>query len=892
MKRKTFFFSALTLLSCGSLLAQAPARPAADTSSGAPRSMMQRPSSGPKPYHEVVTSKAQTDAGFFKVHKLEERYFFEIADSLLGRDILVVNRIGKAAAKGRVRMMGYAGDQIGENVIRFEKGPNHKLFLKSISYQETANDTTENGMYRSVVNSNVQPIVASFDIKALAKDSVTGVKGTVIDVTDFINGDNDVFFFESNVKKVFSLGSLLTDRSYIDKVRSFPTNIEIRTVKTYNKVPAQTMPGMPPAGAGGPATYELNSSMVLLPKVPMKPRYFDPRVGYFATGYIDFDADPQGVKRISMITRWRLEPKEQDIEKYKRGELVEPQKPIVFYVDPATPKKWVPYLIQGVNDWNVAFEKAGWKNAIVAKEAPVGDPNWSIDDARHSAIVYKPSDIPNASGPHVHDPRSGEILETHINWYHNVMSLLRNWYFIQTAAVDPRARKMKFDDELMGQLIRFVSSHEVGHTLGLRHNYGSSATVPVEKLRDKKWVEEHGHTPSIMDYARFNYVAQPEDNISEKGLFPRIGDYDKWAIEWGYRWLPELKTPEQEKAYLNKWTIANISKDNRLVFGTESDPNDPRQQNEDLGDNAMVAGLYGIKNLKRILPNLLEWTKEPNEGYGNARTMYNELTAQFNRYMGHVTKNIGGIITTPRTVEEGAPVFEFVPKARQKEAMQFLQQQLFTTPKWLLDKKLFSLAGAGDMNTISSLQSSVLNRLLSGSTIDKLIQFEAYDASKAYTATEMLNDLKKGIWSELRTSQSVDIYRRNLQKLYAEKLMALIKPAAPSVPVNPFVPPAGLSKTSDALSIVKGHVKSLAAEIKRVLPLVKDTQTKLHLQDVYDRLTRGAGHKKLTLRFDKGKERVLHPLFFVVRTHWPIAIFSPNNFIPLTSFQLIPPDCK
>src|SRR5688572_29477606 len=508
---------------------------------------------GPKAYADVITAKAKTVNGLFKIHKQDDRYFFEIPNALLSRDILVVNRISKAAAESRVNTMGYAGDQVGENVVRFEKGPNNKIFLRSISYKEVAKDTSESGMYRSVLNSNVQPIVAAFDVKAFSKNNA----GTVVDVTDFISSDNDVLYFDAAVKKGLSLQMQMNDRSYIEDVKAFASNIEIRVVKTYFRAPASSGSGMSSQQASaGPATYELNSSMVLLPQTPMKPRYFDPRVGYFATGYTDFDADPQGIKKLAMITRWRLEPKTEDIEKYKRGELVEPKKPITFYIDPATPKKWVPFLIQGVNDWQAAFERAGWKNAIIAKEAPTNDSTWSLEDARHSAIVYKPSDIPNASGPHVHDPRSGEILETHVNWYHNVMSLLRNWYFVQTAAVDPRARKMKFDDELMGQLIRFVSSHEVGHTLGLRHNYGSSSTVPVEKLRDKAWVEANGHTPSIMDYARFNYVAQPEDGISEKSLFPRIGEYDKWAIEWGYRWFPDAQTPEQEKPVLNQWIVS------------------------------------------------------------------------------------------------------------------------------------------------------------------------------------------------------------------------------------------------------------------------------------------------------------------------------------------------
>lgn len=794
-----------------------------------------KPTSGPRPYSEVITAKAKTDDGLFKIHKVEDVYFFEIADELLGRDILIVNRIAKAAAETRVQMMGYAGDQIGENVVRFEKGPNNKIFLKSISYREMSSDTTEDGMYRSVLNSNMQPIVAAFDIKAFAKDSVTGIRSTVIDVTGFINADNDILVFDQRIKKSFSLGPIQADRSYIEYVRSFPTNIEVRTVKTYNRAPAPPVPGTAP-GPSGPATYELNSSFVLLPETPMKSRQFDPRVGYFATGYTDFDANPQGTKRISMITRWRLEPKPEDVEKYKNGQLVEPQKPIVFYIDPATPKKWVPYLMQGVNDWNIAFEQAGFKNAIIAKEAPRDNPEWSLEDARHSAIVYKPSDIPNASGPHVHDPRSGEILETHVNWYHNVMQLLRNWYFVQAAAVDPRARTINFDEKLMGQLIRFVSSHEVGHTLGLRHNFGSSSTVPVEKLRDKKWVEENGHTPSIMDYARFNYVAQPEDNISEKGLFPRIGDYDKWAIEWGYRWMPDLKSSEAEKAYFNKWTIASLDKDSRLLFGTESDPNDPRLQNEDLGDNAMKASAYGIKNLQRIVPNLLEWTREDNTDYANTRIMYNEVVGQFNRYMGHVAKNIGGITTTPKMVEEEGAVYAYVPEIKQREAMTFLQQQLFNTPKWLLNKELFAVTGVGNVATISTLQQNILNRLISVNTLEKLIQFEAMEGTKAYTATELLTDLRKGIWKELYTKQSIDIYRRNLQKMHAEKLIDLVKPPERTATPQASQRQTGLSQTTDAMSIIKGQMRSLASEIRNTIPQTKDAATKLHLQDVLERL--------------------------------------------------------
>lgn len=783
----------------------------------------------PKPYKEVVTDKAITANGFFKVHKVDDRYLVEIPDSLLNRDVLVVNRISKAAADNRVSMMGYGGDQIGKNVIRFSIGPSNKVFLSGVSFQEMATDSTDDGMYRSLRNSNLFPLEASFDIKAFSP----GNKSVVFDITDYINGDNDILFFDSRVKKTLQLNQLLADRSYIMDLKAFPMNVEIRTMKTYMKVTPPS-PMNPMSGASTPITYELNSSLVLLPKEPMKPRYFDPRVGYFATGYMDFDANPQGVKRITMATRWRLEPKDEDIEKYKRGELVEPKKPIVYYIDPATPKKWVPYLIQGVNDWQAAFEKAGFKNAVMAKEAPVNDTTWSLDDARNSAIVYKPSSIPNASGPHVNDPRSGEILESHINWYHNVMELLRNWYLIQASPNDARARKMEFDDKLMGELIRFVSSHEVGHTLGLRHNFGSSATTPVENLRNKKWLEENGHTASIMDYARFNYVAQPEDNVGDKGIFPAIGAYDKWAIEWGYRWLPEFKTAKEETAYLNKLVIDRLSKNPQLIFGTESDPFDPRNQSEDLGDNAMKASAYGIKNLKRIMPNILEWTKVPNEGYENASTIYKELTGQFNRYMGHVSKYVGGIETTPSVVEQGKDVIVFTSKARQKEAVQFLHDQLFTTPKWMLDNKIYAVTGQGGAETISRLQYNSLNRILSSSTLSRLTRGEEYDPKAAYSATEFLSDLSKGIWSELRTNQSIDIYRRNLQKMYAEKLISIINPDKPAQPAQGFN--TNDDKMNDNLSLLKGHARTLMNQIRAAIPAAKDTNTKLHLEDVADRL--------------------------------------------------------
>ncbi|MCC7402393.1 MAG: zinc-dependent metalloprotease [Chitinophagaceae bacterium] len=807
----------------------------------------QQPSAAvPKPYSEVITKNAITYNGYFKVHKVEDKYYFEIPDSLLGRDILMVNRLVRTQEG-----VGYGGDQIGQNVIRFERGPNHKVFLKKISYAVYAKDSTS-PMFNSVRNSNLQPIAASFDIKAFSKDST----GSVIDMTEYISGDNDILYYSSFAKTSLRIGSLQSDKSYIVSVRSYPINIEITAVKTYSRMPAQATTGTGGFGAAqaatGNLTVELNSSMVLLPKEPMQSRYYDDRVGYFTVGYTDFDANPQGVKSIQLAKRWRLEPRPGDMEKYKRGELVEPQKPIIIYIDPATPKKWIPYLIDGINDWQVAFEQAGFKNAIFGKVAPTKeeDSTWSLEDARHSAIVYKPSDIANASGPSVADPRSGEIIETHINWYHNVMQLIRDWYMIQAGPNDPAARQMVFPDELMGQLIRFVSSHEVGHTMGLRHNFGSSSTVPVDSLRNKKWVEANGHTPSIMDYARFNYVAQPEDNISEKGLFPRIGDYDKWAIEWGYKLYPQFKSPDEEKGFLNQIVIGKL-KNPRLFWGDgESNQDDPRSQTEDLGDDAMKASAYGIKNLQRIMPQLMTWSREPNDDYSNLEEIYGQVTAQFNRYMGHVTRNVAGIYRTPKVVEQAGPVYEFTPRSKQVNAIAFLNQQLFATPTWLISSEVNTRTGGNPLVIIGNMQSSVLNRLFNNVVLGKLITAEAELGNNAYKMTDLFGDLKKGIWSELTTRKPIDVYRRNLQKSYVEILINLLNPPAAAT-VTVTVSRAGAPATpslnfnnSDIKSLVRAHLTALRAEVISASAATADPLSKYHLLDIAKRIDNALNPKQ------------------------------------------------
>ncbi|MFT3680438.1 MAG: zinc-dependent metalloprotease [Ferruginibacter sp.] len=777
----------------------------------------------PKSFYENIIKKGSGSgsAGFCRFHKADNKYYFEIPDSVFDKDILVVNRIVKAAAQVRPdnEYAGYGADQIGENIIQFSKGANNKVFIKKIEYSSSRSiDSSENGMYRAVTKSNLPPIMAAFDIQAWAPDS----SSVLIDMTEYISGDNDLFFFSGQQKKVYNLSVLQKDRSYIEQVAAFPVNIELKTVKTYSNGNSSLALSLPYL------TYELNTSMVLLPAAPMKTRLVDQRIGYFGRGYVDFDIPhPQGFNGTWLATRWRLEPKEEDIERYKKGELVEPQKPIIYYIDPATPKKWVPYLIKGVNAWQKAFEKAGFKNAIYALEAPVNDPSWSLEDARHSAIVYKASWVQNASGPNVNDPRTGEILEAHINWYHNVTEILRDWYFTQASPSDPAARKMIFDDSVMGKLITFVCSHEVGHTLGLAHNFASSSTVPVDSLRSKNWVAANGLCPSIMDYARFNYVAQPEDSMTEKELIPSIGPYDEWAIEWGYRWFSSFASATHEKEFLNQWVVKKLQ-DPRLLFTYGG----ARCQSEDLGDDAMKAGAYGIRNLERIMPQLLQWAKLPNENYDGVNKMEDQVVYQFKRYITNASKNIGGTYFTPKTAEQTGPVIEYVSREKQKAAVTFLQKELFTTPRWLFNEQLAAITGGNGYGTVLSLQKNVLNDILSLQTLKSLVYQQSLQPAKVYAPSQLLDDLESGIWAELQTNAPVDLYRRNLQKAYIAQLLSLQNTASNG---SAGIYTSDLSMT-DLLSVIKAHKLRLQKKITEALLKCKDEETKWHLSDVAARL--------------------------------------------------------
>ncbi|MCZ2471392.1 zinc-dependent metalloprotease [Aquirufa ecclesiirivi] len=807
---------------------------------------------GPKPYNKVVDSTAVTQKGLFDVHKVDQKFLFEIPAALIDQEIMTITRFSKTPAGGGI----FGGEEVNRQVIQFEKGNNNNLLLRSISYVIMSPDEGK-PLAQAVKNSSANPIVGIYDILAIKKDS-TGKKelSYVIDMTSTFDSDIQTFSLDPVRKQTLSIQAFQKDKSYIQKISSFPINTEIRTVKTFSTVPALlSLSPVPrigailPAGAdAGLLTLELNTSMIALPKKPMRKRSFDARVGYFANQYGVFEEESQKADTDVFAVRWRLEPKsKEDAEKQKKGQLIEPAKPIVYYIDPATPDKWKKFIKAGIDDWQAAFEHAGWKNAIRGEYWPENDPSMSLEDARFSVVRYFAADIQNAYGPNVHDPRTGEILESHIGWYHNIMSLLRNWYMVQTGAVDPKARKKTFDDALMGELIRFVSSHEVGHTLGLRHNMGASSATPVEKLRDKDFQEKNGHTSSIMDYARFNYVAQPEDGVTH--LFPKIGDYDKWAIKWGYSYFDEAKSEKEEKAILNELT-KEAYKNRRLWFGTEVSPYDPRYQTEDIGDNAMIASTYGIKNLQRILPNLIDWTKENGESYAELDELYTNVTGQYRRYLGHVTKNVGGIYDNPKTYDMVGNQFEVVPKNIQKDAVSFLNKQLFATPTWLLDQNILAkINPENGVEVIKSMQDATLSNLLLGDRMVRLMEGSSINKNN-YSVDELMTDLRLGIFSELKSQTSVDIFRRNLQKLYIDKVAALLNPGTTQVRSIPVGVTFGFRtrmvnlNQTDLPSIARGQLLNLKDSLKAASAGSSDRLSKFHILDLIARIDKALDPKK------------------------------------------------
>ena len=765
-----------------------------------------------RPFERVITKDAKSDEGVFTVHRLRDRVYYEIPKDKLGREFLWVSQIAKTTL-GR----GYGGQAAGNRVVKWERRGD-RIMLRAVSYDVVAEPTSP--IAKAVEAANYNPIVMAFNVEA-ERDG-----NPVIEVTRLFTTDVPEFSGRTRIgARAFD-----SNRSFVERAVSFPENIEVEATHTYNNPPSET----PAGGRGGPApggrgaaaplragshSVVMHYSMVLLPETPMQARLFDNRVGYFSTSKIDYSVDEHRAPQRRFITRWRLEKKDPN------AAVSEPVKPITYYIDPATPKKWVPYLKAGVESWQTAFEAAGFKNAVIAKEAPTPeqDPDWSPEDARYSVIRWLPSTIENASGPHIHDPRSGEILETDIQFYHNVMNLARNWYFVQAGALDPRAQKLPLPDDLMGKLVQYVAAHEVGHTLGFQHNMKASSMYTLAQVRDAKFVKENGHTPTLMDYSRFNYVAQPEDRIAVEDLIPKIGPYDKWATMWGYKPIPGATSPDAEKKTLDEWAREQDSKP-FLRFSTEgSAGSDPGELTEAVGDaDAVAATTLGLKNLERVAGMLMTaTTTKSGDPYTDLEEVYGRLLGQFALEMNHVAAIVGGYNSQQKHIGQTGVRFNLIPRAKQEAAVKFLIDNAFHAPKWALNPEILRrIEPVGVLDRIESSQTRVLNSLLNSGRINRLVEQETIDGANAYAALEFLADVRKGVFSEIYgpSAQPIDAYRRNLHRAYVETLGNRVNGAQ--------------AQSDDVRAFFRGELKQLDTDLQNQTTRLTDRASSLHLQDL------------------------------------------------------------